>query len=211
MIAPVQLFSPDLSFVSDFKGVSPGKIFNEGILNSYADILSEGDAVRETELKQNLAEDMYRETEDDNFLAQLPPPPQRTVVPEDPVNYDAPVEQPAVKTAPKGPLNLKLSNYGYASDSSPDTNSNVLKIGHSNNKLEDGVSAALTKSLASRLGLKTGDMFEAVTADGTVLKRRYDDTVPGTYKGKPLPETVDLYSINGNNNFGGTVTSIKKL
>ena len=104
---------------------------------------------------------------------------------------------------------IKLSNYGYDSDSSPDHNSNVLKIGHANNKLEDGVSAALTKSLAERHGLKSGDMFEATLADGTTITRRYDDTVPTTYKGNPLPETVDLYNQSGSNNFGGKVISIK--
>lgn len=106
---------------------------------------------------------------------------------------------------------IKLSNYGYESDSSPDHNSNVLKIGHANNKLVDGESAALTKSLADRHGLKSGDMFEATLADGTTITRRYDDTTPSTYKGDPLPETVDIYNQSGSNNFGGKVISIKPL
>lgn len=106
---------------------------------------------------------------------------------------------------------IKLSNYGYDSDSSPDYNSNVLRIGHADNKLVDGESAALTKSLADRYGLKSGDMFEATTEDGKKITRRYDDTVPNTYKGKPLPETVDLYNQNGSNSFGGKVIGIKPL
>lgn len=109
----------------------------------------------------------------------------------------------------KGPI--KLSNYGYESDSSPDYNSNVLRIGHANNKLEDGLSAAVTKSLARRHGLKTGDLFEVETSDGKKMTRRYDDTVPTSYKGKPLPETVDLYELKGSNKFGGSVVGIKPL
>ena len=106
---------------------------------------------------------------------------------------------------------IKLANYGYASDTTKDYNSNVAKIGHANNKLESGVSAALTKSLAKRYGLKTGDYFEAITADGKVLRRRYDDTVPSTYKGKALPETVDLYEQSGSNKFGGTVVGLRTI
>jgi bifunctional DNA-binding transcriptional regulator/antitoxin component of YhaV-PrlF toxin-antitoxin module len=78
-------------------------------------------------------------------------------------------------------------------------------------KLVDGRSAALTKSLARRYGLKTGDEFEVLTADGEIMVRTYDDTVPTTYKGKPLPETVDLYETRGSNSFGGTVVGIRKL
>jgi hypothetical protein len=54
-------------------------------------------------------------------------------------------------------------------------------------------------------------MFEAKLADGTTITRRYDDTTPTTYKGRPLPETVDLYNRNGGNNFGGRVMSIKPI
>lgn len=108
-----------------------------------------------------------------------------------------------------GKMSIKLANYGYASDTSPDYNSNVLKIGNRNNKLEDGVSAALTRSLAKRLGIPHGGWFNATTADGKVLRRRYDDTVPTTYRGKALPETVDLYNINGSNNFSGKIVDIQ--
>lgn len=118
---------------------------------------------------------------------------------------------PGLSSQKKNSEGIKLSNYGYDSDSSPDHNSNVLKIGHANNKLEDGVSAALTKGLAESHGLRSGDMFEATLADGTTIQRRYDDTVPNTYKGKPLPETVDLYNQNGSNSFGGRVIGIKPI
>ena len=65
--------------------------------------------------------------------------------------------------------------------------------------------------MAQRLGLKTGDRFEVVTDDGRVFQRRYDDTVPSMYKGKPLPETVDLYNRSGSNKFGGVVKEIRPL
>lgn len=107
-------------------------------------------------------------------------------------------------------VDIKLANYGYDDDTSPDYNSNVLRIGHANNKLEDGKSAAITKSLANRLGLKTGDWVKVDTTQGEMVVR-YDDTVPSTYKGKPLPETVDIYRRNGSNDWGGKVKSISLL
>jgi bifunctional DNA-binding transcriptional regulator/antitoxin component of YhaV-PrlF toxin-antitoxin module len=171
---------------------------------------------------------MFDEQQDEEFIQQLRsnprmegsdtedpvatfnPPSQSTSLPTPPISIAKEDIAPSMDGFDK--VNLKLANYGYASDSSPDYNSNVLKIGHANNKLEDGVSAALTKSLAKRYGLKTGDMFEVVTADGKVMQRRYDDTVPTTYKGKKLPETVDLYEeTKGSNNFGGKVVGIRKL
>jgi hypothetical protein len=178
---------------------------------------------------------MFDEQQDEEFIQQLRTNP-RMEEGEDPVvTFNRPVQPAGAQSPTQAPselpkpnirltekdiapsgegfdkVSLKLSNYGYSSDSSPDYNSNVLKIGHANNKLEDGVSAALTKSLASRYGLKTGDKFEVVTADGKTMTRRYDDTVPTTYKGKKLPETVDLYEIKGSNKFGGKVVGIRKL
>lgn len=103
---------------------------------------------------------------------------------------------------------IKLSNYGYKSDTTPDTNS-MNGIGHSNNKLEDGVSAALSKSLATRLGVKTGDWLNIETTKGP-MRVRYDDTVPASdsrVEG-PLPETIDIFRRNGANDWGGKVTGI---
>lgn len=221
------MFSTDPGHLFDFSGKRPADIFNEAILpkvNSFADLLGEDpmgleDARRrrETQLQQDLSREAYAEQQDDAFLNQLNErraqqgaarPPLAVDTGFDAGGYDAPITRPPART---GGGKIKLANYGYDSDSSPDHNSNVLRIGHANNKLEDGVSAALTKSLAKRYGLKTGDYFEAVTADGKVLRRRYDDTVPTTYKGKPLPETVDLYERNGSNNFGGSVVGIRPL
>jgi hypothetical protein len=108
-------------------------------------------------------------------------------------------------------LNIKLSNYGYADDTTPDSNS-ARGIGHSDNKLEDGKSAAISKSLATRLGLKTGDEVEIETTKGK-FRVRYDDTVPSTdSRTGDLPETIDLYrKKDGANNWGGKVTKITKI
>jgi len=218
MIAPALLFQPNSENITDFSKISAGSIFNDSIVPKF-NVLEEGDALRSQELERNTAQDIYRQQADDAFLMQAPR--SSVVADESMVDYNALIpnlgetrSKLGVGVQPQNPVNkdgFKLSNYGYDSDSSPDTNSNVLRIGHSNNKLEDGVSAALTKSLARRYGLKTGDMFEAVTADGKVLTRRYDDTVPDKYRGRALPETVDLYERKGSNAFGGIVTQIRPI
>lgn len=209
----------------DFSTLSSADIFNQTIAPIFQDLdenalriqtrRQEQDAMLTQESNQTLDLLSQQPQQKQNFDMSLG----------NEVDYNAPLplapvsqgttQQAAVVPSTQGPTqgteNLKLSNYGYASDSSPDYNSNVLKIGHANNPLKDGVSAALTKSLAKRYGLKTGDMFEITTADGRTMTRRYDDTVPTTYKGKPLPETIDLYELNGSNKFSGKVNSIKKL
>ena len=104
---------------------------------------------------------------------------------------------------------IKLSNYGYADDTTPDSNS-ARGIGHSDNKLEDGTSAALSKSLANRLGVKTGDWLNIQTTQGP-MRVRYDDTVPDSDPrvNGPLPETIDIFRRNGSNGWGGKVTGIE--
>lgn len=223
--SPAQLFSTDLGKITDFTKVKPADVFNNAILprvSSLAALLGndpsglEGATQRrEEQAASDDAQFKYNAQQDDAFLASLnrnPAPEMQQDVGED---YSAPLPTPTPQASaepiPRAKGGFKLSNYGYSSDSSPDYNSNVLKIGHANNKLEDKVSAALTKSLAKRYGLKTGDYFEAETSDGQILRRRYDDTVPRTYKGKPLPETVDLYEVSGSNKFGGTVVGIRPL
>jgi hypothetical protein len=114
------------------------------------------------------------------------------------------------KTSSTSGVSIKLSNYGYASDTTPDTNS-ANGIGHANNQLEDGKSAAISKSLADRLNLKTGDMVELQTTKGT-FQVRYDDTVPSTdSRTGDLPETVDIYRKDGSNGWGGKITKITKI
>jgi len=219
MISPALAFSTDPGKILDFTGRRPADIFNEVIaprVNQFdpADEagLDEARQRREGQLQQDLSRDAFTDQSDDDFLSQVRERQQQEPTQDlgdyasPPTDYDSPLP-----SAPTGDEKLKLSNYGYSSDSSPDHNSNVLRIGHANNKLVDGYSAALTKSLAKRYGLKTGDEFEVMTSDGKKLVRRYDDTVPTKYKGKPLPETVDLYELNGSNKFGGTVVGIRPL
>lgn len=203
------IFSTDPGKILDFGGVSAADIFNQTILqrhNSFDEHLS------------------------DPALAQPEPPPQPLDLfqqpPPDPVASVMPSATPTLRgneglqdyAIPVPPTQkqinaaqIKLSNYGYASDSSPDYNSNVLRRGNHNNRLEDGVSAALSASLAKRYGIPVGAEFEIVTSDGKTMKRRYDDTVPSHYKGKPLPETVDLFNLNGSNSFGGIVVDIRPI
>jgi hypothetical protein len=109
------------------------------------------------------------------------------------------------------PKPIKLSNYGYPSDTTPDSFS-AKGIGHSNNQLIDGVSAAITKSLATELGLKSGDWFVAQTTEGP-FRLRYDDTVPETDKRTgPLPPTIDIYrKTRGSNSWGGKVLALQKI
>lgn len=230
------LFSTDPGKIIDFSGKRAAGIFNESVVpqvNSFLDLLGddpsgleEARRRREENTSRQMQGEMFAAKEDEDFMQQMRARrPALIEQGEDPVQtYNAPPT--AALPKPTGPItkedmvdanigdfdkvNLKLSNYGYSSDSSPDYNSNVLKIGHANNKLESGVSAALTKSLAKRYGLKTGDEFEVITADGNVMRRRYDDTVPTKYKGKPLPETVDLYDVEGSNSFGGKVVGIRR-
>lgn len=229
------LFSTNPGTIADFSGKRSSGIFNESVVpqvNSFLDLLDDEDQLdearrrREENTSRQIQGEMFAAKEEDDFIQRIRSRPTLQPDAEDPVATYNP-QPTATLPQPTGPVtkqdvvdanigdfdkvNLKLSNYGYDSDSSPDYNSNVLKIGHANNKLEDGVSAALTKSLAKRYGLKTGDMFEVITADGNVMRRRYDDTVPTKYKGKPLPETVDLYDVKGSNSFGGKVVGIRKV
>lgn len=191
--------------------------------------LDEAAKRREGQLQKDFAQEAFMANKDEEFFSRLRGEPQKgegadysEYAISDVGDYDSPVRSSRGRrvssdvvnnpsSAGYSPVTVKLANYGYNSDTSPDHNSNVLKIGHSNNKLVDGYSAALTKSLAKRHGLKNGDEFEVVTADGKAFVRRYDDTVPTTYKGKKLPETVDLYEKNGSNSFGGKVIGIRKI
>lgn len=121
----------------------------------------------------------------------------------------APPGRETSMVVPKG--GFKLSNYGYPSDTTPDSNS-ANGIGHSNNKLIAGESAAISKSLADRLKLKHGDKVKIETTKGdfTVF---YHDTVPATdSRTGDLPETIDIYRPkDGSNGWGGRVTKVSKI
>jgi hypothetical protein len=143
------------------------------------------------------------------------------------------IEDPdAINAVPIGEVKqfnppIKLSNYGYDGDTTPDTFSSQ-GIGHSSNKLTHYKSAAVTKSLANLLGLQHNDWFKIETTKGTFVLQ-YADTVP-TYdkiNRRSLPPTFDIYKVlkldNPNdleakkkaikelNAWGGVVTSFQKL
>jgi len=106
---------------------------------------------------------------------------------------------------------LKLSNYGYSSDTTPDSYSRK-SIGHASNTLRDGQSAAITKTLAVQLGLKRGAVIEIETTKGRRLVT-YDDTVPSHDKRTgSLPPTIDIFrKSNGSNSWGGKVTGVRMV
>jgi len=209
-------FSSDTEKTMDFSAIPVADIFNQIVvpkLRSLASML-QGDLGGLNEAAQRRAArsamdapspaEMFATPEEEPFAGSPDMPDESSLDDGGEEDYNQPVSQGSSD-------GIKLSNYGYSSDKTPDYNSNVLKVGHSNNQLVSGKSAALSKSLATRLGLKTGDEFEAVAADGKVYRRRYDDTVPSTYKGKALPETVDLYDTNGSNNFTGRIVDIRVI
>lgn len=218
-IASPRFFSSDPAQVRSMKGLDLLSLFNDHIIPgaNELDVDGENDAAtkrRDEAYQRELEFSDFRRQEDDAFLAARGQAPEQSAAPvfdylADDGPTAAPPTTPTTPARSSGAMKVKLANYGYDSDLSPDRNSNVLRIGHNNNKLEDGVSAAVTRSLAKRLNLEKGAWFTAHTADGAKYRRRYDDTVPTTYKGKKLPETVDLFRPkDGSNKFGGAITNI---
>jgi hypothetical protein len=93
---------------------------------------------------------------------------------------------PAVQAPPSGsdaPIGsiidgVKITHYGYAGDSTPDTNS-MKGIGDRDNRLQAGISVALTQSMRRKLfgrgGKSTGQTFQWPRGGRTY---RDDDTAP---------------------------------
>lgn len=138
--------------------------------------------------------DEFYDVED--FLKQEPTDPTKPLPRTSAIRFDTPI---------------KLSNYGYASDTTPDSFS-AKGIGHRNNQLIDGRSAAVSKSLAQQLGLKHNDWFIAHTNRGS-FPVQYHDTVPDSDpRTGPLPPTIDIYrKTKGSNSWGGKVLAVEKL
>ncbi len=101
----------------------------------------------------------------------------------------------------------EITNYGYASDHTSDTNSNKLRKGNRNNRLIPGVSIALDKNTADRIGSSPGDVI-AIEHDNGVQYGIHHDTVPSssvTGEG-----TADLFTPNsGRNDFRGRARNIR--
>jgi hypothetical protein len=115
-----------------------------------------------------------------------------------------------------------FTRYGYAGDSTPDTNSEN-GIGNHGNQLVAGQSVAISNKLAQQYGLQIGQTVQFTTSSGQTYTGTYDDTVPdGVWKN---PDTgkisltqqpgytqyidesnnVDLYDPNGQlTNLDGT-------
>lgn len=97
---------------------------------------------------------------------------------------------------------IKMTNYGYANDTTPDTNSNVLKKGNRNNRLVPGVSVALTQDYANYIGAQLGDAIEFTDANGQTRVGVYDDT-SGTHP-------IDWYRPSaGSNKWSGHAVSAR--
>jgi hypothetical protein len=99
----------------------------------------------------------------------------------------------------------QATKYGYDADPYGDTNS-INGIGHANNQLEEGLSVALSRKTARKLGIKpkqTTDLLVTLP-DGTQLSARYDDTIPGRYK----EDRIDFYTPSGELAFDGQQVQI---
>ena len=103
--------------------------------------------------------------------------------------------------------NIKLTAYGYANDSTPDTNTSQRR-GNNGNLLVPG-SVALSPDLITSLSPKSG---AAVYVGGNKIGY-YDDSTAYSYKGRVITNTIDIYdpqgSLGGNNfqkNISGAVT-----
>lgn len=99
----------------------------------------------------------------------------------------------------------QATKYGYEADPYGDTNS-INGIGHANNQLEEGLSVALSRKTARKLGIKpkqTTDLLVTLP-DGTQLSARYDDTIPGRYK----EDRIDFYTPSGELAFDGEQVQI---
>ena len=97
-------------------------------------------------------------------------------------------------------LTAQASKYGYQSDPTGDTNS-LNGIGHANNQLQDGLSVALSRETARKLGIRpkqTTDLLVTLP-DGTQIPARYDDTIPSGYS----EDRIDFYTPSGELAFDG--------
>lgn len=71
----------------------------------------------------------------------------------------------------------KATQYGYANDSTPDYNSNVLKIGMRDNPLTPHA-AALTKLMQRQINAQPGDAIETIDGKGNKHVEYFADRAP---------------------------------
>ena len=102
---------------------------------------------------------------------------------------------------------IEITNYGYPGDFSSDRNSNYFATGLGGSRpLIPGISAALSRSLASKLGVRPGAVIEFLDANGRSYLVTYDDQSP---RGN---QNIDVYRPTfGSNNFCARVRAARVL
>jgi hypothetical protein len=89
-------------------------------------------------------------------------------------------------------MRIKITQYGYANDETPDSNTRA-HIGVQNIELEQDVSCAITDSAKHALGAHVGDWLRIDFGGGQTLYRRIDDRAP------EHDPRVDIYMVQGFN------------
>jgi len=87
-------------------------------------------------------------------------------------------------------MRIKITQYGYANDSTGDSNTRA-HLGVQNIELTQNVSCALTDSAKSALGAHVGDWIRIDFGGGNVVFRRVDDRAPEN------EQRVDMYAVEG--------------
>jgi len=89
-------------------------------------------------------------------------------------------------------MRIKITQYGYANDETPDSNTQA-HIGVQNIELEQDLSCAVTDSAKHALGAHVGDWLRIDFGGGQTLYRRIDDRAP------EHDQRVDIYMVQGFN------------
>lgn len=109
-------------------------------------------------------------------------------------------------------LNVMVTQYGPSEkvggwDGDGDSGTDA-GLGCHNNKLEDGISCALSKPAEEALGVKPGVWLDILLSNDIMIERRFDDRTDPS-----LPNArVDLYNFKGFDNTipdSGMVVAIK--
>jgi hypothetical protein len=87
-------------------------------------------------------------------------------------------------------MKIRITQYGYANDSTPDSNTRA-HIGVQNIELAQDVSCAVTDSAKHALGAHVGDWLRIDFGSGNVVYRRIDDRAPEN------DQRVDMYMVQG--------------
>ena len=106
---------------------------------------------------------------------------------------------PVVQPQSFAPIAGRITSYGYAGDSTPDTNSEHA-IGAWANHLEEGLSLAISRDVEQQFryfGVTPKSLVDVMLANGIVLTLLWDDRTAAEYAGKPLTGRFDLFSPSG--------------